>query len=70
MSLGVDKLTTTAYHQQVNGKANGFNRTIITSLSLYVPEHQMDWDHFVQPFTYTFHTQKNRSTRLPPSAWG
>lgn len=46
LMLAVRHLVTTAYHPQINGEAESFNRTLATRSRHYVSEHQSDWADF------------------------
>lgn len=50
--LGVKKLTTTVYHPQTNGEVERYSRPLVARLRHSVPEHQQDWDTYVQSLTY------------------
>lgn len=54
--LSVRHLTTTSYHPQTNGQAKRFNRSIVTRLRHYVPEHRRDWDLYVQALSCAYNT--------------
>lgn len=49
--LGVEHLKTTAYHLQIIGHAERYNKSIIARFHHYVAEHQHDLDLFEQPMT-------------------
>lgn len=60
--LGAKHLATTVHHPQTNGRAERYNRTIITRLRPYVAEQQRNWKLCVLPFTYAYNTQIHCST--------
>lgn len=63
--LGTKHLTTTAFHPQTNGQAKQFIKTTTSTLPHYVPEHQRDWNLYVQSLTYLYSTKVHRTTNLP-----
>lgn len=50
-------------HPQPNGQAERYSKTPITRFGHYVAEPQRNWSILVQPPTYTYNTQVNRSNR-------
>lgn len=64
--LGVKKVLTTEYHQQVNGKIEQFNATMVSRVCHHVVEHQEDWDTFMFPLTYACNVRVYRTIKLPP----
>lgn len=59
-------LTTSSYHIQTAGQADGYSRTLTERLCNYMAKSQRNWDIFVQQLTYTYHTQINCSTWTTP----
>lgn len=55
--LGVKYLTTTAYHPQISGQVEQYDKTIVPSLCYYVAEHQCDWNLILQVLTYAYNTR-------------
>ena len=45
--LGINKIQTSTYHPQTNGKAENFNSFLVNSLSLVCKEDQSDWDEAI-----------------------
>ena len=45
--LGIRKTRTAPLHPQSDGMVERYNRTLKTQLSLFVEEHQRDWDKHV-----------------------
>ena len=43
--LGVEKLNTTAYHSQMDGLAEQFNRTLTDMLAKKIEHGERDWIH-------------------------
>lgn len=64
--MGLNQVTTTAYHPQTNGQTERYNKTIVARLRHYVAEHQSDWDVYVQPLTYDYHSQVHSSKKTTP----
>ena len=64
--LGTKHLPTTAYHPQTNGQTERYNQTLVNRLRIFVSEHQNDWDRLIQPLTYAYNLQVNRTTGQPP----
>lgn len=46
-------------HFKTDGQVEQFNKMILERLHYYVPEHQVDWDPFVQPMMYAYSLQVN-----------
>ena len=46
--LDIDKTRTTAFYQGSDGLVERMNRTLENMLSMFVSEHQRDWDHYIQ----------------------
>ena len=44
IAFGIDKICTTPYRQQANGKCERFNRTLITMLRRAVQKRPYDWE--------------------------
>ena len=64
--LGTKHLPTSAYHPQTNGQTERYNQTLVNRLRIFVSEHQDDWDRLIQPLTYAYNLQVNRTTGQPP----
>lgn len=64
--LVVKHLTTTASLPQTNGQVESYNRTIVTRLRNYGAENQQDWDEFLNPLTYVYHTQVQKLAGTRP----
>ena len=57
---------TTTYHPQSNGQAQRFDRTLLTSLRVYVSEHPKLWTEYLVAVTYAYNTEVHASTGLSP----
>ena len=57
------KVNTTSYHPECDGLLERFNHTFTTIISMYVSEHQKDWDTFVPYALFAYRTSVQTSTR-------
>ena len=64
--LGIQRTQTTAYHPQVNGQVERFNRTLEAMLSKVVTENQKDWDDHLQSVLFAYRTAIHESTGYTP----
>lgn len=64
--LKLKHLEPTAYHPQTSGQVKRYNKTMVSRSRRYVAEHQIKWDIYVQPRTYTFNTQFHGSSAVAP----
>lgn len=55
--LGLEKVTTTAYHPQTNRLVGRYNRTLVPRLRLYVAHNQRNREIFVQLLNYVYNFQ-------------
>ena len=58
--LKTNKLQTSAYHPQTNGKAEKFNSFLVNSLSLVSKEDQSDWDEALPYCVFAYRTTIHR----------
>ena len=58
--------TTTAYNPQSNGKVENQNKTLKDMLSMYVQQHQRDWDTFLPVIVHAYRTTINVATGYTP----
>jgi hypothetical protein len=64
--LGIQKVFTTAYHLQTNGKLERYNRTILASLRGYIAARQDDWDYYTSTVTFAYNCRVHLSLGMPP----
>lgn len=55
-------VTSTPYHDQTNELTERFNRTLTTMLSMYVSQHQRDWDEYLNYAVFAYNTLVQDST--------
>ncbi len=60
------KVNTTSYHPECDGLVERFNHTLTTIISMYVSEHQKDWDMFIPYALFAFRTAVQSSTNETP----
>jgi hypothetical protein len=58
--------TTTPYNPQANGKVENQNKTLKDMLSMYVQQHQRDWDTFLPVIVHAYRTTINIATGYSP----
>ena len=64
--LGINKTRTTPLHPESDGMVERYNRTLKTQLSLFVAEHQKDWDKYVPLLLMAYRTATHASTHFTP----
>ena len=64
--LGVTNAFTSAYHPQVNGQVERYNRTILSMLRCYAEVHKNDWDRYESALTYAYNNHVHRITGTTP----
>lgn len=65
--LGIKKTRTTPLHPETDGMVERYNRTLKTQLSLFVAEHQKDWDKYVPLLLMAYRTATHASTHFTPA---
>lgn len=65
-ALGVDRSMTTAYHPQTDGLVERFNHTMAALLSMFVADHQRDWDTHLDLALYAYRTAHHPSIGTSP----
>ena len=68
--VNTSKVNATSYHLGCDGLVECFNHTLTTILSMYVSEHQTDWDHFIPYALFAYRTSVQSSTRETPFLYG
>ena len=82
--LQVDKVFTTAYHPQTNGRVERFNSSLAAGLTACTDEDQTDWDQYLKALAFAYRTSlvdaihnspfflvHGRDARLPSDVlWG
>ncbi|GFS63500.1 retrovirus-related Pol polyprotein from transposon 412 [Trichonephila clavipes] len=56
----------TAYHPQINGLTERFNKTLANMLSMYVDAEQKNWDEILPFVTFAYNTAKQETTGFTP----
>lgn len=61
--FNIEKLETTAYHQQANGKAEKFIKFLTDSLAIPLKKDQSKWDDLIDSILFTYRVSLNRTLR-------
>jgi hypothetical protein len=64
--LGIKHIKTSPYHHQSNGMVERLAKTIEIMLSLYVNDHQDDWDQYLPFVAFAYNTSIHSSTGRTP----
>ena len=64
--FNIEKLETTAYHQQANGKAEKFIKFLTDSLAIPLKKDQSNWDDLIDNVLFTYRVSLNRTLRESP----
>ena len=64
--VNTSKVNTTSYHPECDGFVERFNHTLTTIISMYVSEHQKDWDLFIPYALFAYRTAVQSSTNETP----
>lgn len=67
-TLGIKKSSGAAYHPQTQGLVERFNRTLISTLRMYVDELQSDWDVYLQRVLFAYRTSFHEALGDSPFA--
>ena len=65
--LDISKTRTSAYHPQSDGMVERFNRTLGNMLSLFVKDHQRDWDVHVPMVMIAYCSTIQETTSVSPN---
>ena len=65
--LGMEKTRTTPYHPQSDGMVERLNRTLEAQLSIFVDDHQTDWDTYLPMLMMAYRTAVQETTRCSPA---
>ncbi|GET04437.1 putative integrase core domain protein [Rhizophagus clarus] len=64
--FGVKHRLSTAYHPQINGLVERFNRTLCETLAKFANENKNDWDLYVSTALFAYRIRKHNTTRHEP----
>jgi hypothetical protein len=64
--LQVHQLKTSVYHPQTNGLTEQFNSTLQNMLSMYIADHQRDWDIYIPYVLVAYQCSVNEATLETP----
>ena len=64
--MGTQKLQTSPYHPQTNGKGERFNSTLIGMLGMLPPEKKSDWKNHIGVLVHAYNCTQNSATRFSP----
>lgn len=62
----IEKLDTTAYHPQCNGKTEKFNQFLVSTLSLVLNQTHSNWDEELDNVLFTYRVGFNRTLKDSP----
>lgn len=65
--LGIQKLSTTAYHPRCDGMAERFNRTLKSMIRKHVPKFGSQWDCYLSGLLWAYRNTPHGSTGEKPS---
>ena len=65
--LGINKLSTSAYHPSGNGGVERVNHTMAQLLAMVCNEHQNDWDVHLLHVEYAYNNSVSAATGLAPN---
>ena len=64
--VNTKKINTTPYHPECDGMVERFNGTLVKTLSIYVSDHQKDWDVHTNAALFAYRTFVNSSRGESP----
>jgi len=65
-TFGIGRVVTTAYHPQMDGQVERWNRTLLQILQCYVNAHLSDWDLYLGLADYAYNTSYNPTINASP----
>lgn len=65
--LGIKKTRTTPLHPQSDGMVERLNRTLLQYLSMFISEHQRDWDEWIPLFLLAYRSSRHEVLQMTPS---
>ena len=65
--LGITKTRNTPLHPQSDGMVERINRTIEAQLSMFVQDHQRDWDDFIPVLMMAYRSSIHDTTKCTPA---
>ena len=65
--IGYRQDRTTPYRPQSDGMVEWLNRTLETQLSMFVEDHQKDWDVYLPMLMMAYRTAVHDSTKCSPA---
>ena len=63
---GVQKLRTSPYHPQTNGRCERFNGTLLNMLGTLTPDQKKDWKSHVRALVHAYNCTRNTATGFSP----
>ena len=64
--VNTSKVNTTSYRPECDGLVERFNHSLTTIISMYVSEHQSDWDRFIPYALFAYRTSIQSSINESP----
>ena len=64
--FNIEKIETTAYHQQANGKTEKFNKFLTDTLALEINKEHSNWDELIDNVLFTYRVSLNRTLNDNP----
>ncbi|KZR96634.1 Uncharacterized protein APZ42_008916, partial [Daphnia magna] len=62
----IKQMRTTAYHPQIDGLVERFNRTLCDMLAFYVVDEPEEWDRYLPFVTFAYNTSKQATLKDSP----
>ena len=66
VKFNINKVETSAYHQQSNGKTEKFNKFLIDTISTFLKKDQSNWDQLIDTCLFTYRISLNRTLNDNP----